>query len=402
MIRIDEATSGRPESRYSLALYTSTLLLATSTSILGLTVAVGPLPVWANWSVPVIIGMILGFVFAARPVLGDSIRSLSHGEATAWWLLSGALFAMASVIFGGWIPLAGLVALQIPALFTLVLERGYARYYVLCGLTFALAVASARMLPIVSVVIIALFMLLMILTMAYENFFFGLENAPAGAQFTTSAWLPLRAAMVRFTICALATAPLILLTPVPEPSQFDNSSGDTFEPRITGNIDSSFTLLETFIYTMVLVLLLIGLGALLRWMRNRRRRRSDEMLPESIGMPVGEFREIEKPTPPPLPDPRTPIGKVVFWYGRFSEKSEKRGRGRKPSETPEEFRRALLEDQVVPSEAVDTITSRFETARYASGEVTEQEAHEFQLIVQETVSRMSGDKEAEEATADSE
>lgn len=389
MIRMDEATGGRPESRYGLPLYVCTLLLGSLTTILGLFTVFPDLPGWVIWSVPAVLGVLLGFVFAARPALGDSIRSLSHGGTLAWWLMAVALFVCASVVTGRRSLLLGLLALQLPALFTLVTERGYARYYVLCGFTVALVVSMTRPTMAVACVIMGVFLFVMTATMAYENFFFGMENAPPGSQIGISAWLPLRAAIVRFTLAAAVTFPLAWLTPVrPVPVAGRGSSGRNWQPVASGNIDTSFTLLETFLYTMILILMLLVLGAVLKWMRNRRRRRQSEMIVESLGVPVGEFRPVREAEPPPPPDPRTPIGQVVFWYNRFADYAGRRGKARKPSETPAQFRRRLVEECALPAQPVDTITSRFELARYAPGEVTEQEAQEFQRLVQETIARL--------------
>lgn len=390
MIRVDEATSARPESKFALGLYAATLALACMSSVVGLNAAFPGLPLWANAAVPCLLGACLGFVFAARPALADSIRTLSHGEAMAWWLLSGALFFCASFIFGRWLPLAGLVVLQIPAAFTLVGERGYARFYVLCGLTMALAMSSARIPSWVGLVALGLFLLLLGIVMAYETFYFGLENAPAGAQLGINPRLPLRAGLLRLGVTALLAAPLIRLTPVAPPRPPAPDAGPRFTPRSSGNIDTSLTLVEAFVYTMLLIALLLVLGALMKWIRSKRRRKGVTELPESIGVPVVVTELGRAQESPVEPDLRTPLGRMIHWYRRFTEGVARRGQARKPSQTPEEFRLTAVQTSAVPEAAASRITALFEQARYAPGKPGEDEARKFERVVEETLARLTG------------
>ena len=141
---------------------------------------------------------------------------------------------------------------------------------------------------------------------------------------------------------------------------------------------------------MILILFLLLLGALMKWLQARRRRKQATMMPEGLGVPVGDIWRLKDEEAVVRPTLESPMERIVYHYKRLSEGTGKRGRARKMWETPQEFQTALVEASVIPEKAAAEITKQFEKARYARGDVTEQQAAQFEITVDNTLARLTG------------
>jgi len=153
-------------------------------------------------------------------------------------------------------------------------------------------------------------------------------------------------------------------------------------------------LIKAFLYTMALVLLLLALIALLRYLHSKLKRKEAELLPESIGVPVGSPVRTNRSDRPVSREPANdPLAQIVRDYRRFSTAMKSDKARRSPSDTPKEFETKLRELAVMPRTAIQDITAGFTEARYAGEALDWDMAAAFSRQIDEAL-RKSSDSES--------
>jgi hypothetical protein len=319
---------------------------------------------------------------AARVSMVDLWRTMEHNTKLVVALFMVALFWTAGMVPGRWTPLAGLVALHLPAAVTLVSERGFARMYLLSTLTCAFAVVGSDQQA--CTVLLAVFALVLFQTLAYESFYNRVIGQPVSTRINP--WLPAALALGRFVM--FGTPAYLLWRLLPQPRPFLQDKTGIPDDRQSAHPDPSqfnANLLKAFLYTMALVLLLLGLIAFLRYLRAKFRRKRGEMLPESIGIPVSAPQKVPRPSKRRRAPADDPLEQIVKEYERFSTSLKSELAHRAPHQTPEEYAVRLRNLAAVSSPLLRDITAEFSAARYTPGEVTWEMAEEFTGLVERAI-----------------
>ena len=388
------AATHSPEATYRLGLWASSVALGVATAVpTGLVAwrAAAPSP----WSLAA--GAFLGYgaalllVAGLRPALSDWLKGFSQNESLLGWLaVALAWLGGAVALTGHWSPLAGLLAVQAVAVPALAREKGYARWYLLNGVTLAMACLS---LPThVAAWSMAAFGAALVSTLAQDSFFHSLLGAPREAGLGANPWTPSRVAARRFAYATPAAALLAWLTPAQRVRPLRPASEAVFRPLSRDRLDTGFAFFEAMAYTGVLALCLIGLAYLHRWLRDRRRRKRSAVAPESLGEPVGGIRRLrsEPPIEPHAVD-HTPRGRIVAAFGRFAATAQLRGRPRQASETPREFADGLVAAMVLDRTPAEGIRDAFQSARYEARIPTEADAESFDRLIDAEIAVMESD-----------
>ncbi|MGI8905618.1 MAG: DUF4129 domain-containing protein [Candidatus Sumerlaeaceae bacterium] len=341
-------------------------------------------PDYLNPALTVLLALCVGFAMASRVSMIDLWKTMEHNTRLALIVFLGLYFALTSMAPGHFSPFAGLVALHVPAALTLVSDRGFARLYILTGLTSAFAVLN--FLPHVAACLLAVYGLLLFLTLSYENFFFRLLSQPVSTP--VSGWLPLLLAASRYILFAAPAWLLWRFVPTPPPFLFHPSDVDREQQRqrpISDPASFNASLVKAFLYTMALILLLLGLIAMLRYLHSKFRRKGGELLPESIGVPVGSLQKLSRAENQRTERGNDPLAQIVKEYERFSTALRSDLAQRAPSQTPEEFATRLRNLAAIPGPLLSDITAEFSTARYAPQEVTWETAERFTGLIEQAV-----------------
>lgn len=336
-----------------------------------------------NPALTVLVALCIGFAMGARTSMVDLWRTMEHNTRLAVTVLLVAYFGLAGLAPGRWTPLAGMAALHLPAVLTLVSERGFARLYLLVCLTTCFSVIGWN--PSASTYILAVVALLLFFTLTYETFFFRVIAQPVSTRI--NAWLPAGLALGRYLLFAAPAFLLWRVAPSPRPFLLQPGNAPVEEKQRTYNPQEfNGNLLEAFLYTMGLVLLLLGLIAFLRYLHSKFRRKRGEVLPESIGVPVMSpqrmAREGKRRRGPRADDP---LEQIVKEYERFSTSLKSERAHRDPSQTPQEFATSLRNIAALPGTLVGDITQEFSSARYATELVTWKTAEHFSALIDRAI-----------------
>lgn len=339
-------------------------------------------------AIPLGVFVLAGSALSARTGLSDVWRAFDTNTKVTVVVFVGAYFSVASWSFGRWNPLIGLLALHLPAVLTCISERAFARLYLLAGLTGAFALSGSD--PYAGFGLLTLLFFLVCITAAYDNFYFALEEVPGATGVT--AWAPLLLAVGRSLMVLPAVAVLLWISPRPvvpvaltPPVAADNPAPPLTEEEFTGRI------FEAIIYTAIMMVLILGLIALLRYLRNKFRRQQGEVLPESIGVPVGSRirgTTIQDDEASEAGD--SPLAQVVRAYRRVTSPppgSTSKGRGR--HQTPLEYLAAYRDSGRAAKEEFAELTCQFERARYTSEPLVEEAAVDFTQLAERIIAARS-------------
>jgi hypothetical protein len=337
-----------------------------------------------NPAVTVALALCVSFALAARVSMVDLWRTMEHNTRLVIVIFTGALFMVGGYAAGRWNLLAGLVTLHLPAAFTLVSERGFARMYLLSSLTACFAVIGWN--QQLCVLVLALYAFLLFQVLAYESFYDRVVVQPVSTRINP--WLPGALALGRFLLFGGVAGLLWRVLPLPRAFLREGAPGAEDEQRGPAPDPSHFNanLLKAFLYTMALILLLLALIALLRYLHAKFKRKHGEVLPESIGVPVSAPERLpraERRARGPRAD--DPLEQIVKEYQRFSSALKSELAHRAPSQTPEEYARRLRNLAALPSPLVRDITAEFSAARYTPDEVTWKQAEEFTGLVERAI-----------------
>jgi hypothetical protein len=314
----------------------------------------------------------------------DVWRTMEPNIRLATWVFVAVFFSLACLAPGKWTPLSGLVALHVPMAVTLVSERSFARLYLLTGFTTAFAIVQSAIYP--SVAVVAAAALLLFITLAYESFFFKVAALPVSTK--VNAFLPLGLALGRFVLFGGIAGVLWYLLPSPRPFLVTQPRiiSDEVRARPTMTPDQfNAHLFKAFLYTMGMVLLLLGLLALLRYLHSKLKRTKGELLPESIGIPMSSPMRMAREKKRRRERGDDPLMQMVKDYERFSSAPKSELARRRPSQTPQEFATKLRNVAALPSAIVGQITDAFTGARYAEQPVTWETAEEFSNLVDQAL-----------------
>jgi len=382
-----------PEQRTAMGtgLMIATTALTSYVVLLALELSYHNLPNWLPPAVVVAFAFISGFTLLGRAAIADLWTTMEHKSRMVAVVALGAVFILAGSL-GGRQPFIGFAALHLPLLLCLVSPRGYAWYYFVAGTTVGTALLHFQMEG--AMVIGGVGLCLLLLTLAYENFFFTLEDNPAATR--VSALLPLWLAIKRALLCAAFTAPVLWFTPLPQPFLRRESPNP---PAATPRLDSdkfNLDLVKAALYTGALFLLLLGLLALLRYLRNKLRRKQSEVLPESIGVPVASARLAPtRAAEEYLDTPRTPREKIVNLYRQFGQGLRSPKARRHPAQTPAEYAEILENRGALTRDQVREITSLFIAARYDQVEPDWEQAQRFEDLTSKALSSSRAEEDFE-------
>ena len=337
-----------------------------------------------NSAATVFLALCVGFALAARTSMVEVWCTMEPNGRLAIVIMLAIYFSLACLAPGRWTILAGLLALHIPAAITLVSERGYARLVLLTGLTSAFAVSTWN--AIAGTYAIGVFALLLFITLSYESFFFRIVSQPVSTRINS--WLPAGLASWRFLLFATPTWLLWQYLPSPKPFliQPPGRPEEVVSHQSVNPEEFNSNLIKAFLYTMVMVLLLLALIAMLRYLHSKLKSKRGELLPESVGVPIGSPQRMareEKRRRAARPD--DPLEQIVKEYERFSTALRSDLAHRNPSHTPSEFANRLRNLAVVPAPLLAEITSEFSNARYAPDKVTWENAEHFTSLVEQAI-----------------
>ena len=370
-------TSLGAEGPFARGLYASVWLLTT------LSASTGCALYWPEIPAPRVVGVVAAvagvlvvFVARTRIVMGDLIASFSPQERMALIVLA-AMAAIAPRLLYGPPGLAlGLVVLHAPALLGTAREPGFARLYILAGLT--LVHASLRLGDAVALALWILFFVLVCVAMSFERWFFALANAPP-EDVAADPVMALRVGAARFAVAAAITLPLALFTPrftpIAEVAARVERRGDGFVSLAPRSLEEiSFRWYYEGLILVVMMLVTIWLIKLVR----KLRRQFKAPPPESLGVPVvsPEIVRRAKAVRRARGD-LAPRERIAALYEELSEGLAKENVGRAASQTPHEYLGRMEAAGVPPGPLAAEITDRFERARYGPETVTEAEAETF-------------------------
>jgi hypothetical protein len=317
-------------------------------------------------------------VFAARTriVMGDLIASLTAQERMALIVLAAMAALAPRLVYGPPGLALGLVVLHAPALLGTAREPGFARLYVLAGVT--LVHASLVLGDAVALALWTLYFILVCVGMAFERWFFALAASP-DTEIAASPMAALRTGGARFAVAAGITLPLALFTPrftpIAEVAARNPRRGDGFvslAPRALEEI--SFRWYAEGLLLVAMMLLTVWLIKLVR----RLRRRFKAPPPESIGVPVAAPEVVRRARA--AARARRDLGpreRIAALYEELSDGLAKENVGRPASQTPREYLARMETAGVPPAPLAGEITRLFERARYGPDEVTDGDAQAF-------------------------
>jgi hypothetical protein len=375
----------RIAAAYATGMYMSVVALGAITCAATLHVI---LPQTPAWLLLVASASALSFpVFAARSLrvsIDDLVRNFSASERILAVLVVVFVFAAPSVFMRRWSPLSGLLAVQVPIAFLLVSEAGFSAYYLLCGLTVALT--ASKIPEPFSYVWLLPFGAALVVTMAYENFFFSIEGLRVATDAKVS--LPLRAGLPSFALTLLATLPVALAVPALMPLRYRPAGTQPGSAVGAPQFEFEMSTIKLFLISVPLVFATLGLAALARWVYRRLRARKNTLLPETSGAPTGTAHSLQRKRRqrPPL-NPRDPRSVFVQCYWKLNEALAKDGAARAPHQTPDEFARDLTARHVLNGTDVDAVTDGFVRARYSAERVTHADAESFRRLVGRIIDR---------------
>lgn len=337
-------------------------------------------PEFPNWVPPIVVLTVataMAVVFFGRAAVADVWITSEPKTRMALVVTLGAIFSLSTFSSGNQ-PMTGLAFLHIAMLTCLTSPRGFAWYYILTGTSMGICLLH---LPPQAAPFFALtFLFFLLLTCAYDNFFFTLEANPTASR--ASAWLPLWLAISRWSIGALVVVPVAYIAPMPDAFLQRRTHVPQSDPVRTHDPEQfNLDLLKMAIYSGFLLLLLIALLAMLRYLRNKLRRKASELLPESIGIPVSSSvrtkRSRSEGTGKTADSPRERIVQLYTAFGHGFRASKSR---RKPVQTPSEYSTVLQNRAALSRGQVDEITRAFIKARYTDAPTGWEDAQRFEEL----------------------
>ncbi|MBX7246289.1 MAG: DUF4129 domain-containing protein [Candidatus Sumerlaeaceae bacterium] len=380
-----------PETQFQFGAYAGAWALGTYTAAMTMLALGWDIPLTICFAAPaIVLGLLLTVVAPGRHYIADFVRTFSPNEKAAYVALCIGIFLSPSLFARQWMPHAGLMVVLIPFAATLASPGAFAQFVVLCGITFALI--SVRFTEQQAFVFLAIFMLLVCVCLAYEFYFFTTEAVPV--LHPPDPWTPLAVAFKRFGLTVLVTAPWVAVIPTLRPVGIPRGiAGFRDRVPVARNLDaasmSSVELFYTF-FSMIVVLALTIL--LIKLVQKLRRPKSQELMPESIGVPMGSpetvLRQTKKPTHLSATDPRAT---VIEWYRRLSIRLGALGLPRLASETPLEYQTELMKQPVIDGREIREVTGGFMRARYSAEEIAANDADAFAATVKSLLNQLDGE-----------
>lgn len=233
--------------------------------------------------------LLVTFASRARAYIADYFVTLETNEKLLIVMASLAFFFVPTLLFRRFSVLTGLVALHIPVLIALVSAAGFARLYLLGGLS--VAIATSVLPAIAGYWVASGFGAALIITMAYDHFCWDTAGMHLrGPVSTAPPGLPLLLGLRAMAIPALAAVALTAITPLGPrlvaPQVAPPAQEVAVPPPVLSEGDFSALLMKLMLESVAVALLIVIFGTILLWYRKKRRRRPD-LPPETIGVPVG-------------------------------------------------------------------------------------------------------------------
>jgi hypothetical protein len=376
---------GAPVAGYFTGLYISGSLLTGFTTFVAVARVFPDWPEWTFGVMPALAAFVACLALIGRESLADLWRAMDNNARVAATVLIAAVTFLAGVYpSGSWDITAALGAAQFLACFGLISPRGFARYYLVAGLT--VITAGMRMDTEPALVVFAILALLLALTFAYETFFFATQHVRLASY--SSPFLPLAAVAFRWIIAGGLTWGILSMIP-PLAPLFDDMSFTKVESRPRGNGESfDINLLKAFLYTMGLFVLMLGLIALMRYIRRKFMRKGEGLPVEGIGVPVSAPTKLARTSGRKKPSfTGSPLERIIAAYNHFGQAPKLPEARRRDSQTPEEYALALADKGTYQRRLVDSVTQEFEKARYGGELPDEESAKQFTELVERTISQ---------------
>jgi hypothetical protein len=378
----------RPADRYSAGLILSLAVLGSVPAChwgLGLQPA---LPLWACLAAPpavLLLAVWLGI--SGRAPIGDLMRSLSPPERVFSWVAVALLFTVPSLVAGRFEPLAGLLAVMLLTAVVCGSESGGARYMLVAGAAFLVATDGIPA-PLCHIHL-GVFAGALAAALAYGSFFAQVEPFPDA--LIPGPWRPLRIAVGSAATAGILTVAALWLTPrftEIRAVRFTRRQGTRWNSADMSGASLEVSLLQMFFATVLVCIALVALVAVARWLYQKFRHKPRELMPESIGVPVGgAYRLDEEPHAQRRRLSADPREAVAQWYERFAAGMAARGAEKPPAATAEEYLRLLVEASGLPEDELRRLTGDFVRARYAPEEVTRAQARSFARTVRGILAR---------------
>ncbi len=271
-----------------------------------------------------------------RVPLMEFFRELQSGERLGLGLACLVLFLTPSFVRGGWAPMTGLAVLFFPLALGLVHPPGFARYYMLCGISIALATAGLS--PQRGLPVLIAFSSLLVVCITLEAWFFSLmsreRRAPGTRRPVVHRNHILGLGLSRLGMAMGITVPVAaLLSTLPLDQPVIQRSGRPL-PRLAQSLDMDLSLLQFLVQSVVIMMGAICLALLYRWLESRRPKTMEEQ--ENLAMATIETMEIGD-TPR-----RTSQGKrkdlnaretILLLHDRLSEQLRRWTLQREPNQT---------------------------------------------------------------------
>ena len=372
-----------PVAGYFTGLYISVALLAGFTTFVALATVFPEWPSWVFGVVPGLAALVACLALISRDSLADVWRAMDNNARVAATVLVAALAFVAGVYpKGSWDITAALGAAQFMACFGLISTRGFARYYLVAGLT--VVMAGLRIGVEQALVLFGVLVLLLALTFAYETFFFATQRTRLASY--SSPFLPLLAAAIRWLVAGGITWAILSMIPPLTPLLSDiafeapkpQSSGESFD----------MNLLKAFLYTMGLFLVMLGLIAFMRYIRRKFMRKGDGLPVDGIGVPVAAPTKLVPATRRPKPSfTGSPLERIIAAYNHFGQAPKLPEVRRRHSQTPEEYATALADRGTYQRRLVESVTQEFEKVRYGQQTPDDASAKQFVELVERTISQ---------------
>jgi hypothetical protein len=334
-------------------------------------------------------------VAQSRDSLHDFYRDLSSGERLGLGFLGFCTFFLPSFLMGRWAPLSGMALLFLPVTLSMVGPAGYARFYMLTGISIALAVA--RIQPSISIPILGAFLILLTACMVLEAWHHGLKErvrlAPGAKKPSIQRGMILYLLGYRLGRALLFTAPvavLFSLLPLDHPAL--RPKPDRPLPRLAQSLDMDLSLLQFLLQSVVIMVGAICLALLYRWLENRRPKAAMEIQP--VGMAsLDDVEFIAPPRQSPAPRQKartTNRDSILDCFLRLSKQLQKFSKQRQPEQTPHQWwvsPGGEGRDQIqspwlsTPLEELALeIAKRSNRARYSPANPSSDEVREFEAL----------------------